>query len=134
MFDSARCDATGQPLELPTVHFRCGHSFNASALGEEEECPLCSSRHRTLAQIRAAMRPTPVLEERLAREREGAEDAAEGEGWGGGGWGVAAGIWVAVGVAVGVVVRVAVRVAVGVVGRVAVGMKAGCGCGRAFSH
>ena len=32
VFQATRCAASGAPLELPTVHFLCGHSFNAKAL------------------------------------------------------------------------------------------------------
>lgn len=32
VFQATRCAASGAPLELPTVHFLCGHSFNAEAL------------------------------------------------------------------------------------------------------
>lgn len=32
VFQATRCAASGAPLELPTVHFLCGHSFNARAL------------------------------------------------------------------------------------------------------
>jgi hypothetical protein len=34
VFQNSRCAATGQPLELPVVHFLCGHSFNLRSLGE----------------------------------------------------------------------------------------------------
>lgn len=32
VFQATRCAASGLPLELPTVHFLCGHSFNAGTL------------------------------------------------------------------------------------------------------
>ena len=32
IFQNTRCDATGAPLELPAVHFLCGHSFSVRAL------------------------------------------------------------------------------------------------------
>lgn len=73
-----RSSATGRALELPAVHFRCGHSVNAAELGEDDTCPLCTGRHRTLAQIGASMRPSPALEERLIAEREASEDPAAG--------------------------------------------------------
>ena len=74
VFQASRCAATGAPLDLPAVHFFCGHSFNAAALaaaaatGEggggddaaaptpspRAECPLCAPAHRTVAAARAA--------------------------------------------------------------------------------
>lgn len=52
------CAATGQPLELPAVHFLCGHSFNGRSLGDADlrECPLCAPEHRRVLEIRAGMR------------------------------------------------------------------------------
>ena len=34
VFQNSRCAATGTALELPVVHFMCGHSFNLRSLGE----------------------------------------------------------------------------------------------------
>jgi hypothetical protein len=38
VFQSSRCAASGQALELPVVHFMCGHSFNLRSLGESDRC------------------------------------------------------------------------------------------------
>ncbi|KAL4537889.1 hypothetical protein Ndes2526B_g04250 [Nannochloris sp. 'desiccata'] len=49
IFQSSRDSQTGAPLEVPSVHFLCGHSFNLRTLGdgaEGQECPLCASEHR----------------------------------------------------------------------------------------
>ena len=57
MFQNSRCALSGAPLELPAVHFLCGHSFNARALGEaERECPLCAPQAATILGIRASLR------------------------------------------------------------------------------
>ena len=57
MFQNSRCALSGAPLELPAVHFLCGHSFNARALGEgERECPLCAPQFRTILDIRRSLR------------------------------------------------------------------------------
>ena len=40
---------TGAPLELPSVHFLCGHSFNLRTLGDSDsppQCPLCAAEQR----------------------------------------------------------------------------------------
>jgi hypothetical protein len=54
VFQLSRCCRSGAPLELPTVHFLCGHSFNLSALGDAADaCPLCAPDHtRVLGQQR----------------------------------------------------------------------------------
>ena len=56
VFQNSRCAQTGLPLELPAVHFLCGHSFNRSALGDfERECPLCADEFRQISDIRRAL-------------------------------------------------------------------------------
>jgi len=57
VFQNSRCALSGAPLELPAVHFLCGHSFNARALSEgERECPLCAPQFRTILDIRRSLR------------------------------------------------------------------------------
>ncbi len=57
MFQNSRCALSGAPLELPAVHFLCGHSFNARSLGDSErDCPLCAPQFRTILDIRASLR------------------------------------------------------------------------------
>ncbi|CAH2043356.1 unnamed protein product, partial [Iphiclides podalirius] len=45
-FQSSRCAACNRPLELPTVHFFCQHSFHQHCFQSysetERECPACS--------------------------------------------------------------------------------------------
>jgi hypothetical protein len=57
VFQNSRCAATGQPLELPVVHFLCGHSFNLRSLGENDtECPLCAPDFKRVLDIRRNMK------------------------------------------------------------------------------
>lgn len=57
VFQNSRCALSGSALELPAVHFMCGHSFNARALGDNErECPLCAPQFRTILDIRRSLR------------------------------------------------------------------------------
>ena len=57
VFQNNRCALSGSALELPAVHFLCGHSFNARSLGENErECPLCAPQFRTILEIRRSLR------------------------------------------------------------------------------
>lgn len=60
-FSATRCSACGAPLDLPTVHFLCKHSFHERCLyvgaGDEEsdvECPKCSGDNATVKAIRRA--------------------------------------------------------------------------------
>ncbi|KAG1673844.1 hypothetical protein FOA52_012869 [Chlamydomonas sp. UWO 241] len=53
VFQNSKCSVTGQPLELPVVHFYCGHSFNQRSLGDNDaECPICAPDFRRVLEIR----------------------------------------------------------------------------------
>lgn len=57
MFQNSKCALSGSALELPAVHFLCGHSFNVRSLGDNErECPLCAPQFRTILDIRRSIR------------------------------------------------------------------------------
>ncbi|KAI4747557.1 vacuolar protein sorting protein-like protein [Aureobasidium sp. EXF-12298] len=60
-FSATRCCACGAPLDLPTVHFLCKHSFHERCLyvgaGDEEsdvECPKCANDNATVKAIKRA--------------------------------------------------------------------------------
>lgn len=61
-FSATRCSTCGTPLDLPTVHFMCKHSFHQRCLnigtgGEDEddvECPVCASQNATVKAIKRA--------------------------------------------------------------------------------
>lgn len=57
VFQNSKDALSGAPLELPAVHFVCGHSFNLRSLGEnEKECPICAPQFRSILDIKRAMR------------------------------------------------------------------------------
>ena len=57
VFQSSKCALTGAPLELPAVHFLCGHAFNLRSLGENDrDCPLCAPQFRAILDIRNSLR------------------------------------------------------------------------------
>ncbi|TIC15360.1 hypothetical protein E3Q14_00419 [Wallemia mellicola] len=52
-FQNTRCSSTGERLELPAIHFACGHSFNMSVLADNEtECPICARSHGMIRELR----------------------------------------------------------------------------------
>ena len=61
-FSATRCSACGSPLDLPTVHFLCKHSFHQRCLNvetvddedEDVECPICASGNATVKAVRRA--------------------------------------------------------------------------------
>lgn len=70
MFQTRRCSACGAPLDLPTVHFLCKHSFHQRCLnsstggggvhssvgddGQGVECPQCAPANRNIRAFRTA--------------------------------------------------------------------------------
>ncbi|KAL4800700.1 hypothetical protein BDV19DRAFT_782 [Aspergillus venezuelensis] len=55
VFQARRCTSCNRPLDLPTVHFLCKHSFHQRCLntvGEDAECPACTPEHSTIKAIR----------------------------------------------------------------------------------
>ena len=42
VFQNSKCASCHGPLELPTVHFLCMHSFHVACLGDnDQECLIC---------------------------------------------------------------------------------------------
>ncbi|KAL3455875.1 hypothetical protein BJX64DRAFT_271554 [Aspergillus heterothallicus] len=55
VFQARRCMSCNRPLDLPTVHFLCKHSFHQRCLNkidEDAECPVCAPEHSTIKAIR----------------------------------------------------------------------------------
>ena len=63
VFQSQRCQACSLPLDLPTVHFLCKHSFHqrclnsandghAAASDEDLECVACAPTNQTIRTLR----------------------------------------------------------------------------------
>lgn len=60
-FNTTRCAICGGPLDLPTVHFLCKHSYHQRCLNipdgqdvNEIECPKCGPQNQAVGQIRRA--------------------------------------------------------------------------------
>ena len=72
VFQATRCAASGQPLELPIVHFYCGHSFNQKSLGDNDgECPICAPDFKRVAEIKRGMALSAVQQDRFFSELKG---------------------------------------------------------------
>jgi hypothetical protein len=50
IFQLTTCSRCGTQLDLPAVHFMCGHSYHQRCLPDQEECPLCSKKNRDILQ------------------------------------------------------------------------------------
>ncbi|GFH26016.1 VPS11_C domain-containing protein, partial [Haematococcus lacustris] len=85
VFQALRCAATGQPLELPALHFLCGHSFNARALGDNDrECPLCAPEFKRVMDIRRNMAVGALQQDRFFTELRESSDGFSVVNWIGG--------------------------------------------------
>lgn len=51
-FKQTRCIGCGLPLELPTVHFLCGHSYHKACVDlEGEHCPKCEVTRKEKVKV-----------------------------------------------------------------------------------
>lgn len=57
-FQLAKCSACHGPLELPAVHFMCGHSYRPECLGDAEnpQCMLCAPQRKRIAEAKEQQR------------------------------------------------------------------------------
>lgn len=83
IFQANKCANCNLPLELPAVHFLCGHSYHLSCLPEENSgCSRCAYKFKwklwrgVRARPYLTLAPAPTEEEfyRAVRER-GGDDA-----------------------------------------------------------
>eukprot|EP00483_Globobulimina_turgida_P012935 UN12959 len=56
-FQATKCCACLAPLELPTVHFLCGHSLHERCLYNKSnpKCPKCSQSHKQIFEKQEMM-------------------------------------------------------------------------------
>eukprot|EP01023_Acetabularia_acetabulum_P064735 TRINITY_DN8450_c0_g1_i2.p1 TRINITY_DN8450_c0_g1~~TRINITY_DN8450_c0_g1_i2.p1 ORF type:complete len:508 (-),score=76.25 TRINITY_DN8450_c0_g1_i2:133-1656(-) len=78
IFQKSRDDQDQSPLQIPTIHFMCGHSFNADKFsdGTPKQCFICKPRHDQVLRIRANMlgQSNPNLQEQFFKELRNAPD------------------------------------------------------------
>jgi hypothetical protein len=81
-FQETKCQVCAQQLELPAVHFLCGHSFHVRCLGDNDaECVRCApefhQKRQMLRQMRAAASNHDQFFKQLEDARDGFETVAE---------------------------------------------------------
>jgi len=86
VFQATRCAQCSSPLELPTVHFLCKHSFHQRCLrggggagvGEdgsaEGECPLCAKDNATIRALKKGQAENSERHELFKDDLERSED------------------------------------------------------------
>lgn len=82
VFQASRDAQTGAALELPSVHFMCGHSFNLRSLGDVEEdsemeCPLCQIEHRRLLDVQRSHMAAAADPDTFYKQLKGAAEGFE---------------------------------------------------------
>ena len=60
IFSNRKCSLRRTPLELPSVHFMNGESYNLDALGPEAECPALAPKKAQMAQIKQQLQVHPT--------------------------------------------------------------------------
>lgn len=85
VIQGSRCAACNHPLELPSVHFLCQHSYHQhcfqSYSENEKECPACQPENKKLVELLKAREYTKDLNEtfhsELDKRSDGVSLAAE---------------------------------------------------------
>lgn len=75
VFQATKDALTGAPLELPSIHFLCGHSFNVRTLGDEESaCPVCGPEHQRVKDLSASYQSSAEDADAFFRELRSTPD------------------------------------------------------------
>ena len=75
VFQVAQCSGCATPLDLPSVHFLCKHSFHLRCLGDnEKECLLCAPDHRLLVEIKKSQETNALNHDLFFKQLESADD------------------------------------------------------------
>ncbi|KAF8764622.1 Vacuolar protein sorting-associated protein like [Argiope bruennichi] len=79
IFQVSKCSGCTHQLELPSVHFLCGHSyhqqcFESYSAEHDSECPLCLSENQKVLGIIRAQEQNKDLHEQFHHQLERADD------------------------------------------------------------
>ncbi|KAI5629231.1 vacuolar protein sorting-associated protein 11-like, partial [Silurus asotus] len=78
IFQKTKCSMCNSPLELPSVHFLCGHSFHQhcfeSYAENEAECPTCTPENRKVMDMLRAQEQKRDLHEHFNQQLRSSND------------------------------------------------------------
>eukprot|EP00656_Telonema_subtile_P049410 TRINITY_DN6137_c0_g1_i5.p1 TRINITY_DN6137_c0_g1~~TRINITY_DN6137_c0_g1_i5.p1 ORF type:complete len:345 (-),score=118.79 TRINITY_DN6137_c0_g1_i5:234-1268(-) len=78
VFSDTSCSACSAKLDLPAMHFLCGHSFHQECVIDNElECPLCADANRKVMERRHKLEKSVEHHETFFHQLE-----SEGDGFG----------------------------------------------------
>lgn len=73
VFQASKCSGCNHPLELPSVHFLCDHSyhqqcFESYSAENDSECPLCLNENRKLLDLIRSQESLKNLHEKFSQQ------------------------------------------------------------------
>mmetsp|Transcript_31850 Transcript_31850/g.83140 ORF Transcript_31850/g.83140 Transcript_31850/m.83140 type:complete len:1035 (-) Transcript_31850:100-3204(-) len=75
IFQASKCAICSSPLDLPSIHFLCGHSCHHRCLGDEEtECSICYEENNQVRQMVSSLAASASQHDRFFKQLKGAED------------------------------------------------------------
>ncbi|OQR92954.1 vacuolar protein sorting-associated protein [Thraustotheca clavata] len=75
VFQATKCDLCNHDLDLPVVHFMCGHSYHQNCISEtERECITCAPEHRHLLSLKQSLEVKAGNHEQFFNQLETAAD------------------------------------------------------------
>lgn len=78
MLQISKCSACGHPLEHPSVHFLCQHSYHQTCFqsysDSEAECPACHSENKKVLEILRSQEKRRGREDEFRHQMETSED------------------------------------------------------------
>ncbi|RHY25934.1 hypothetical protein DYB32_008003 [Aphanomyces invadans] len=75
VFQATKCDLCSHDLDLPVVHFMCGHSFHQNCISEtDRECMTCGPEHRHFVALKTSLETKASNHELFFNQLESATD------------------------------------------------------------
>ncbi|RHZ23665.1 hypothetical protein DYB37_005118 [Aphanomyces astaci] len=75
VFQATKCDLCSHDLDLPVVHFMCGHSFHQNCISEtDRECMTCGPEHRHFVALQSSLQAKASNHELFFNQLETATD------------------------------------------------------------
>ncbi|EGG22194.1 RING zinc finger-containing protein [Cavenderia fasciculata] len=75
IFQQTKCVVCQSPLDLPSIHFLCQHSFHQRCLGDNErECPICAPDNKRILEIKKAQSESAGQHNQFFKVLESSQD------------------------------------------------------------
>ncbi|KAJ3447573.1 vacuolar protein sorting-associated protein 11 [Anaeramoeba flamelloides] len=74
IFQLNQCSYCNRRLDLPKIHFMCGHTMHANCVSVDNECPLCIDEHNQIKERKVALEESAENHEEFFHQLENSED------------------------------------------------------------